>query len=88
MDNIRVGKKGMTVCLTHIFGLYLILIDGTQKDLLLQKTVGSINATMKAKQKIKSISAILNEKSNFMNTSDSLDIETYNEEELEGNHLH
>ena len=88
MDNIQVEKKGMTVCLTHIYGLYLIIIDGTQKDPLLQKTVGTINATMKAKQKMKSFSVILTENKNLMNTSASPDIQTYNGEELKGNHLH
>ena len=51
MDNIQVEKKGMTVCFSKHFGLYLITIDGILKDLVLPKTVGTINATMKAKQK-------------------------------------
>ena len=88
MDNIQVEKKGMTVCFSHIFGLYLIIIDGIQKDLVLQKTVGTINATMKAKQKMKSFSAILTENKNLMNTSASPAIQTCNEDELKGNHLH
>jgi hypothetical protein len=87
-SSIQVEKKGMNVRLTYILGLYLITIDGIQKDPLLQKTVGTINATMKAKQKMKSISAILTENKNLMNTFDSPAIQTYNEEELKGNHLH
>ena len=78
----------MNVCLTHIFGLYLITIDGTQKDTLLQRTVGTINATMRAKQKMLSINAILTENKNLMNTSASPDIQTYNGEDVKGNHLH
>ena len=88
MDNIQVEKKGMTVCLTHIYGLYLIIIDGIQKDPLLQQTVGTINATMIAKQKMKSMNAILTENKNLMNTSASPDIQTFNGEDVKGNHLH
>ena len=88
MDKIQVKKKGRTMCFTHIFGLYLIITDGIQKDLLLQQTVGTIKATMKAKQKMKSISAILTENKNLMNTSDYPAIQTCNGDELKGNHLH